>query len=302
MSPALERPRQAVVELCGAGAVGNAFARRLAATPHLLGTVRTRTATTRLRAQEPDLLVDATSPAYDGPAALAWAELLERTLRGGGAVATCNKAPLALAWDRLERAAKAGGGTLAASATVGGGTPLLATLRRLRAVHGVTRVEASLSGTLSFLLPRVAAGASLEAAVAEAQRAGLAEPDPGLDLDGTDATAKGVILHNALFDRPLRLDPDRPRLRLDPERIAACAQGGAAPVALARIAPGRVEVGLAAWDRAWPPGTAWVRAHHPDGTWTELAGPGAGPDATAAALVADLDWLLGARQGGIGPW
>src|SRR5262249_895091 len=76
---------------------------------------------------------------------------------------------------------------------------LLATLRDLqRAGDRVQRLEAVLSGTLSYVLGRLQQGSALSAAVHEAVDAGYAEPHPARDLSGEDAARKLVILLRAL--------------------------------------------------------------------------------------------------------
>jgi aspartokinase/homoserine dehydrogenase 1 len=120
-------------------------------------------------------------------------DLLER----GIAVVTPNKwlpaAPPAqyARW----RAALATGVPVGYSATVGAGLPVLSTLRRLRAAGDeLLAVDATLSGTLGFVLARTAGGCSLRLALREAVARGLAEPDPRVDLSGADVARKLLIL------------------------------------------------------------------------------------------------------------
>ena len=60
-----------------------------------------------------------------------------------------------------------------------------------------------LNATANFILSRMTAGATYEEALAEAQRAGLAERDPAADVDGHDAVAKVMILSALVFGRQL---------------------------------------------------------------------------------------------------
>jgi len=309
----------AVLELLGAGTVGRAFQQAVAQSDGRarIATVRTRSRVDRDAAVGPArILVDATPPVFEGKAAQDHVDLLAARLRDGHSVVTCNKAPLAIAWNQLLEAAREGNATIAASATVGGGTPVLATLRQLKASSGLTRIEATLSGTLAFVLDRIVRGDYVADAVAQAQALGLAEPDPQVDLDGTDAMAKAIILHNALFDGSLQLDPRRLRLRLEARSIRALALTGT-PAAIATIdatgvrlrlgtlsdlathrsAPGSVP---AAGSTAAPdPSTILVRAHHPGGKVSSFSGPGAGPAATARAMLADV---LAVQRGVGGFW
>lgn len=298
------------VDLYGFGAVGRALLPLLRRDRIGLRAVRGREGVRRRgRAFGRPVVVDATSPVYDGSEAELWVRRLEAGLAAGTPLVTCNKAPLAIAGDRLEDAARRGGTTIGCTGTVGGGTPVLPFLRRLARAHRIERIDASLSGTLSVVLDRLAAGEALAAAVEGAQRAGFAEPDPTLDLDGTDLYAKAVIVHNTVFAgrRRLRLTAGRPRLEIAEARIRALAEGRTSVRAVARIVPGRIRIGLAAIPR--PPGepgsfpTAEVDVRLEGGATVELRGPGAGPRPTAGALLSDLLELpAGARGGGPGRW
>lgn len=292
----LQKAAPGSVELHGHGLVGRAFAQRCAGENAPLRSIHTSQGLLHGRAGPCGILVDATPPRYDGPQAQAWIAYLEERLAAGTHVVTCNKAPLALAWGRLHAAAIAGDATLAASATVGGGTPVLAWVRRLRRSHGLVRLEASLSGTLSYVLPRIQHGASVEDAVREAQACGFAEPDPRLDLDGTDARAKAVLLHNAASPGPLALRDAGPALRVDADTVRDLARPNEEVAAVVRIAKGSVRLGLESLpSRGHAPGTIFVRGVLADGHYVELAGPGAGAMATAGALLADLEEVLAGR-------
>lgn len=254
--------------------------------------------------------VDCTAPYYDGPRADAWDDTLVSLLESGTPLVTCNKAPLARSWRRLEHAARRGGSTILASATVGAGTPVLATLRRVAAAHGLVRLEAIVSGTLSAVVRDIARGLPLDEAVRAAQAAGVAEPDPTLDLNGTDAYAKGLILHNAFFrdHAPLDLASQRHTFRIDDDVVRAAVRDGLVAEPITVVEPGSVRVELAVRAREDallpPPGHAAVRATALDGESYRLSGPAAGPAVTAGGLLADLLSLDERRRRGaigIGP-
>ena len=289
---ALATTAEFAIDLYGAGQVGGALLQRLGPDVAVRAIHRRRGTQTFAVEARRTVVVDATPPQLDGPGAEAWLAFLERTLRAGTPVVTANKTPLALAWARLDAAAKAGGVPLAATATVGGGTPLLPTLRALNATRPVLAIAATLSGTLGVVVPRVHDGASLQEAVAEAQRLGFCEPDPRLDLDGTDAWVKACILHNALWprERPQGLGDRVEVLRLREADVRALRE----PAVVARIAPGRITLALQEWpaDEAGP--GIQVRATTAAGTIT-LSGAGAGPEATAAALRSDIAEIAAGR-------
>lgn len=284
------------VDLYGHGNVGGQFAQLLAGRgvkPRSISTTR-GVVSGRQDGKRPAIVVDCTSPAYQGQSAQQWIATLEDWLEQGVDLVTCNKAPLALAWDRLQRAARCGGARILATATVGGGVPVLPVLLRLDRTVGVSRIEACASGTLGHVLDRIAVGESIDEAVSSAQTNGFAEPDPLLDVDGTDLAAKGVILHNALSQTSgRRLDPaSAPFLGIRPERVRRIADAGGTPRAVARVERGGVELTIAnaSW-AAGPPGDAVVRVETSDGSHFLIRGPGAGPHVTAANLLADLHSL-----------
>jgi aspartokinase/homoserine dehydrogenase 1 len=78
---------------------------------------------------------------------------------------------------------------------VGAALPVLSTLRDLvRSGDKVFRIEAVLSGTLSFIFNSMAEGRSFSDAVREAKQLGYTEPDPRDDLSGADVARKVLIL------------------------------------------------------------------------------------------------------------
>jgi homoserine dehydrogenase len=288
------------IELHGIGTVGGRFARLAREAGFTVRAHDSRGSAygNLAHGEEVGVLVDATPPRYSGPAADAWVRRIRDALAAGTHVVTCNKAPLAVAGPELLDAARAGDASLACNATVGGGTPVLSTLLAAHAAHGVLRVEATLSGTLAYVVGRVVAGHSLAGAVREAQAAGLAEPDPTLDLDGTDAFAKAVIVHNALFSGlsgALRLSEVHRPLQLEESALRSWSGRGETPAVVADISPGSVSLGLRA-DPA-PPGSSGihVQARLADGGVATVTGPGAGAGQTAAILLSDVQAVLAGR-------
>lgn len=298
--------RRLAVDLNGVGRVGQALLPLLRRHGIVVAAVRSRT-----RSYPRDggvgrrVFVDATSPRYEGADAESWLRRLEEVLEGGTPVVTCNKAPLAIGWTRLVDAARHGGTSISCSGTVGGGTPVLLLLHRLHRSQGIERIDAALNATLGYVCRRVVTGGSIALAVEEAKSAGIAEPDPALDLDGTDSYAKSLIVHNLLFStRPaLSLEPTRPRLRLEEQRILELARSGDAPTVVSTITPRGVAVALASFAggprQASEPAVATVRATLRGGSQSTISGPGAGPRATAGAVLGDLLELSSPSRGTI---
>lgn len=79
--------------------------------------------------------------------------------------------------------------------TVGGGQPVIATLRYLLDTNDpIYAIEGQLSGTLGFICAQLDTGMPFSQAVAEAKALGYTEPDPREDLGGQDVMRKVIIL------------------------------------------------------------------------------------------------------------
>ncbi len=78
---------------------------------------------------------------------------------------------------------------------VGAGLPVIGTLNDLlRSGDKVNKIEAVLSGTLNFVFNNYTGEKSFAKVVRQAQQEGYTEPDPRLDLSGTDVMRKIMIL------------------------------------------------------------------------------------------------------------
>jgi aspartokinase/homoserine dehydrogenase 1 len=79
--------------------------------------------------------------------------------------------------------------------TVGAGLPIIGTLHDLVASgDAILRIEAVLSGTISFIFNEMGGAKTFSALVKEAKTAGYTEPDPRDDLGAVDAARKTLIL------------------------------------------------------------------------------------------------------------
>jgi homoserine dehydrogenase len=134
------------------------------------------------------------------------ATLVERALRARRHVVTANKALIAAKGEHLIALAAENGVRLAYSAAVGGALPALEAVARARAAGPIRSLSGVLNGTTNFILDQLASGMSWDEAVRAAQEEGYAEADPSLDLDGTDAAQKIVLLARAAFGVNLSLD------------------------------------------------------------------------------------------------
>ncbi|NIA67075.1 homoserine dehydrogenase [Pelagibius litoralis] len=141
----------------------------------------------------------------EGPAK----EAVEAALSAGRSVVTANKALLAHHGTALARQAEGAGCTIGYEAAVAGGIPIIKGLREGLAGNRISRVYGILNGTCNYILTQMSDGGGpganpierqdFDAVLAEAQRLGYAEADPGFDIDGVDTAHKLAILTALAF-------------------------------------------------------------------------------------------------------
>jgi homoserine dehydrogenase len=130
-------------------------------------------------------------------------------------VVLANKGPVAERYGEVMAMADDSDGSVRFEATVGGAIPALSTVEDV-GPGSVTAVRGVLNGTANFVLSRMfAEGLGYEHVLAEAQDLGVAEADPSMDVDGTDAALKCVILANVLAGGAVAAAPDDGGFTLD---------------------------------------------------------------------------------------
>lgn len=208
------------VALLGCGTVGGGVYQRLAALPAIFNVVGvgTRNVEHAIQAGVPARLITIRLEALIAEPVDVVIELLggeeparthiSRALRLGRHVVTANKSLLANDVTTLQRLASNNGVALKYSAAIGGVLPALETISRARklAVAPLHSISGVLNGTTNFILDQLADGATLSDAVSTAQKNGYAERDAQLDLNGTDAAQKLILLARAAFDVDLPLN------------------------------------------------------------------------------------------------
>ncbi len=126
--------------------------------------------------------------------------LLRRALARGASVVTANKLLLARQGPALLGEAVEAGVDLAFEASVGGGIPIVRTLREALTSDWVGSLHGILNGTCNYILTEMQRRrAGFEEMLAEAQALGYAEAEPSLDVDGHDAAQKLVVLSMLAF-------------------------------------------------------------------------------------------------------
>lgn len=214
------------IGLLGLGTVGSGVARILPAKgealfSHLGASIEIRRVLVRDPAKPRAVRVDpawlTTSPAevLDDPAIDIIVEViggeepalrfLERAIANGKHVVTANKEVIAKHGPELLRAAAARGVAVKYEASVGGGIPIIAVFQHDLSANEIGEIRAIINGTTNYILTKMAVGGSeFDAALAEAQALGYAEPDPAADVDGHDAVYKLAILSSLGFHAEIR--------------------------------------------------------------------------------------------------
>lgn len=121
--------------------------------------------------------------------------VIETALKNKKSVVTANKALLAESVKDLFELAQANGVDLYYEASVGGGIPCLKTLREGLISNKITTMMGILNGTCNYIFTRMEREKiPFEVILPQAQAAGYAEAEPSLDVDGFDTAHKTVIL------------------------------------------------------------------------------------------------------------
>jgi homoserine dehydrogenase len=149
-----------------------------------------------------DLFVELVGGA-EGPARAA----VEAALAAGKPVVTANKALLARHGMELAAIAERTHAALAFEASVAGGIPIVKTLREGLAGNQIDRVYGILNGTCNYILSRMELEKlSFDECLKEAQSLGYAEADPTFDIGGFDTGHKLAILASLAFGTAVDAD------------------------------------------------------------------------------------------------
>jgi len=121
-------------------------------------------------------------------------------LAAGKSVVTANKALLARHGVALAAIAEKNGVALNFEAAIGGAIPIVKTLREGLAGNAFARISGILNGTCNYILTRMEREKlSFAECLADAQRLGYAEADPSFDVEGHDTAQKLAILASLAF-------------------------------------------------------------------------------------------------------
>ena len=134
----------------------------------------------------------------DCTASTAIADIYESLLQHNISVVCANKVAASGDYEnyrQLKRTARKRGIKYLFETNVGAGLPLISTINNLRnSGDEILKIEAVVSGTLNYIFNVLSADIPMSKAIQMARDAGYAEPDPRMDLNGSDVIRKIVIL------------------------------------------------------------------------------------------------------------
>ena len=129
-------------------------------------------------------------------------DFILKALNAGKAVVTANKALLATRGAELFAAAEKNNCDLYYEASVAGGIPVIKALREGLVSNKIQRMYGIMNGTCNYILTRMEAeGAAFEPVLKDAQALGYAEANPSLDVDGFDTAHKAAILAGLAYGK-----------------------------------------------------------------------------------------------------
>lgn len=253
------------------------------------------TAVDLARADEIDLFVELIGgddgPAYDS---------VKAALSAGKHVVTANKALLARHGMELVALAEARSCDLGFEAAVAGGIPIVKALKDGLTGNDISRVWGILNGTCNYILTKMEQeGRDFDSCLHEAQALGYAEADPTFDVDGFDTAHKLAILASLAFGSEINVE----KMHIEGIRQIRCEDVSAAKelgyrIKLLGVAvrtltgiEQRVHPTLVPLSSPLGRTTGVLNAVAVDGDYVGglfMEGPGAGGDATASAVMADI--------------
>lgn len=226
--------------------------------------------------------------------------LILEAFKQGKHVVTANKALIAVHGNELFAAAAKNNVTLAYEAAIAGGIPIVKAIREGLSANKIEWLAGIINGTGNFILTEMRnKGSAFEDVLKQAQALGYAEADPTFDVEGIDAAHKLCILASLAFGMPLNFNAVYTEgiSGITPLDVTYAEELGyrIKHLGIARQNPNGVEM------RVHPtliPEKVLIA--NVDGVMnavmangnavgsTMYYGPGAGADATASAVVADI--------------
>ena len=133
------------------------------------------------------------NPAYD---------FVKKCLEAGKSVVTSNKELVAAKGAELLKIAAENNVNFLFEASVGGGIPIIRPMSQCLAANEITEIRGILNGTTNYILNKmIVDNMNFDDALTLAQKKGYAEKDPAADIEGHDACRKICILASLAFGK-----------------------------------------------------------------------------------------------------
>jgi aspartokinase/homoserine dehydrogenase 1 len=237
-------------------------------------------------------------------------------------VVTANKIASSSSYDtykKLKDTAREKGVRFFFETNVGAGLPIIAPINDLvRSGDKIVRLEAVLSGTLNYIVNTLSETKPLSEVIVEAKEKGFSEPDPRVDLSGTDVVRKSLILAREsgyrIEESDVQVEPFVPQEYLDlpsldefmekvtelnapfeQKRQKALKEGKRLRYGAKLTSDGKAVVGLMEVDKSHPfydlegsNNIVLIWSEHYFEHPMQIKGYGAGADVTAAGVFADV--------------
>ncbi len=130
---------------------------------------------------------------------------IRKAIQNGKHIVTANKALLALHGDEIVGLAQRHRVDINFEASVGGGIPLIRSIKEGLVANRIHSIFGILNGTSNYILSKMTdEGGDFKEVLKEAQRKGYAEADPTYDIEGIDAAHKLTILIRLAFGTPFQ--------------------------------------------------------------------------------------------------
>jgi homoserine dehydrogenase len=127
-----------------------------------------------------------------------------KAIENGKHVVTANKALLAAHGDEIFSAASRKGVEVGFEASVGGGIPLIGSMKEGLVANRIESLFGILNGTANYILTKMTdQGSPFSEVLKEAQTLGYAEADPTFDIEGIDTAHKLTILLAIAYGVPI---------------------------------------------------------------------------------------------------
>lgn len=169
----------------------------------LTGTIYEKMAVNDFSIVENDKEVDVVVEVIGG-ATFAY-EFTKRALKAGKNVVSSNKELVAMHGTELLKLAKENNVQYKFEASVGGGTPIIKPLIECLVANEIMSITGIVNGTTNYILQQmIENGLSFDDAIKQAQQMGFAEKDPSADINGIDPQRKICILSNIAFGKEIK--------------------------------------------------------------------------------------------------